>query len=97
GLRLRGTRPLLTSSTPFTFTGKVVEKTGPDHYRVFDGTITTCELPHPKWTFTARKVVVEVGGNAKIYHSTFLIRGVPVLYLPFATQDRKSTRLNSSH
>ena len=85
GIRLKGTGPLLTSSTPFTFTGKLVEKTGPDHYRVYDGTITTCELPHPKWTFSARKVVVEVGGNAKIYHSAFFIRGVPVLYLPFAT------------
>ena len=67
GIRLRGTRLMLTSSNPFYFTGKVVEKTGPDHYRVYDGTITTCELPQPKWEFNAHKVVVDVGGNAKIY------------------------------
>jgi len=63
----------------------VVEKTGPDHYLVYDGTVTTCELPHPKWRFSAHKVVVDVGGSAKIYRSTFRIKGVPVFYFPFAT------------
>ena len=85
GLRLRGKRLVLTSPNPFAFTGKVVEKTGPDHYLVYDGTITTCELPRPKWEFNAHKIVVEVGGNATIYRSTFRIRGVPVFYFPFAT------------
>ena len=84
GLRFRGTRSILTSSNPFAFTGKIVEKTGPDHYLVYDGTVTTCELPHPKWKFSAHKVVVDVGGNAKIYRSTFRIKGVPVFYFPFS-------------
>jgi LPS-assembly protein len=85
GLRFRDNRAILTSTAPFAFTGKVVEKTSPDHYLVYDGTITTCELPHPKWQFDARKVVVDVGGNAKIYRSTFLLHGLPILYFPFAT------------
>jgi LPS-assembly protein len=85
GVRMRGNRLMLTSSNPFFFTGKVVEKTGPDHYMVYDGTVTTCELPHPRWQFNANKVVVNVGGTAKIYHSIFGIKGIPVLYFPFAT------------
>ncbi len=85
GMRLRGKRLILTSPNPFAFTGEVVEKTGPDHYLVYDGTITTCELPRPKWEFNAHKIVVEVGGNATIYRSTFRIEGVPVFYFPFAT------------
>jgi LPS-assembly protein len=85
GLRYRGNRPVLTSTAPFTFTGKRVEKTGPEHYLVYDGMITTCEMPHPKWLFDARKVDVEVGGNAKIYRSEFVLHGVPILYFPFAT------------
>lgn len=85
GLRFRGNQVILTSSAPFAFTGKVVDKTSPDHYLVFDGTITTCELPHPKWQFDARRVVVDVGGNAKIYRSTFALHGLPILYFPFAT------------
>ena len=85
GLRFRGNRVILTSTAPFAFTGKIVDKTSFDHYLVYDGTITTCELPHPKWQFEARKVVVDVGGNAKIYRSTFLLHGLPILYFPFAT------------
>ena len=85
GAHLRGTRVMLTSSNPFFFSGKVVEKNGPDHFKVYDGTVTTCELPRPKWQFNANKVSVDVGGTAKIYHSTFDIRGIPVLYFPFAT------------
>src|SRR3984893_4811123 len=80
-------RPLvLTSPVPFEFTGKVVVKTGPDHYVVYDGTITNCELPHPKWQFSMRHANVTAGGNATIYLSTFRIESIPVLYFPFATR-----------
>ena len=85
GLRFGAKQPILTSTAPFAFTGKLVEKTTPDHYLVYDGTITTCELPRPNWLFNARKVEVEVGGNAKIYRSTFILHGIPILYFPFAT------------
>ena len=85
GLRFLGNRVILTSTAPFAFTGKIVDKVSQDHYLVYDGTITTCELPHPKWEFDARKVIVDVGGNAKIYHSTFILHGLPILYFPFAT------------
>jgi LPS-assembly protein len=85
GLRLKSSRLVLTSPSPFAFTGKVVVKTGPDHYLVYNGTITTCELPNPKWQFYAKKMVVEVGGNAKIYTSTFRLEGLPIFFFPFAT------------
>jgi LPS-assembly protein len=63
----------------------VVEKLGPDHYMVTDGTVTTCELPRPKWEFAAHRVNVEVGDHATIYHSNFRLEGIPILYFPFAT------------
>jgi LPS-assembly protein len=85
GVETNKNRTVFTTSNPFFFTGKVVEKKGPDHYMVTDGSVTTCELPRPKWQFFAHKVVVEAGGNATIYRSNFRIEGVPVLYLPFAT------------
>jgi len=85
GLKFTGSRTILTSTAPFAFSGKVVEKTGPEHYVVYNGSITTCELPHPKWKFLARRVVVDAGGNASIYHSRFLLRGFPIFYFPYAT------------
>jgi LPS-assembly protein len=84
GVHVNGSTTLLTSSSPFAFTGKTVQKTGPDHFVVYDGSVTTCELPRPKWTFNAHKVVVDVGGNAQVYRSSFRIRDVPVFYFPFA-------------
>jgi LPS-assembly protein len=85
GLLFRENRVILTSTAPFAFTGKVVDKIAPDHYLVYDGTITTCELPHPKWLFDARKIDVDVGGNAKIYRSNFWLLGLPIFYFPYAT------------
>jgi LPS-assembly protein len=93
GLRVRRSRAIVTSSNPFFFTGKVVEKAGPDHYIVTDGRVTTCELPRPKWQFYSHKVDVEAAGSAKIYHTDFRIEGIPVLYFPFATHPvRKNPR-----
>ena len=85
GMRLTESRAILTSAAPFAFTGKRVEKTSSDRYVVYDGTITTCELPKPNWVFQARKVTVDVGGNASIYHSDFLLHGFPIFYFPYAT------------
>jgi LPS-assembly protein len=93
GLRFSGSRAILTSTAPFSFSGKIVEKTTPEHYVVYNGSITTCELPHPKWKFQARKVVVDVGGNASIYHSDFFLHGFPIFYFPYATHPvAKETR-----
>lgn len=85
GFRFVGQRAVLTSTAPFSFKGKIVEKTSPERYLVYDGSITTCELPHPDWRFDARKVVVDVGGNASIYDSSFFLLRVPIFYFPYAT------------
>ena len=85
GFRVRKSRYVLTTTNPFAFTGKIVEKRGPDHYLVRQGTVTTCELPHPKWRFNAGRISVDVDGSAKIYHSDFRLMGVPVFYFPFVT------------
>jgi LPS-assembly protein len=85
GFRLRRSGYILTTSNPFVFTGKIVEKHGPDHYLVRQGTVTTCELPHPKWRFEASRITVDVDGSAKIYNSAFQLGGIPVFYFPFVT------------
>jgi len=85
GSSRRSPRLLLTTSNPFAFIGKVVVKTGPDHYVVYNGIITSCELPQPKWQFNTSRAVVTAGGNATVYWSTFRIRNVPVFYFPIAT------------
>jgi LPS-assembly protein len=84
GARFKGRNVTLTSSSPLVFSGKIVEKAGEDEYVIYKGSVTSCELPHPKWSFTAAKIVVEVGNSAHIYNTLFRIKGVPVIYLPYA-------------
>jgi LPS-assembly protein len=85
GLGQADKRLVLTTQNPFYFSGQVVEKTAPDHYLVHGGTVTTCQLPRPKWKFSAGTISVDVAGDAKLYNSLFTIEGVPVLFFPYAT------------
>ncbi len=85
GLRMRQSRYMLTTTNPFAFTGKIVEKHGPNRYLVRQGTVTTCQLPHPKWQFNGARISVDVDSTAKIYNSDFRLMGIPVFYFPFVT------------
>ena len=84
GVKIGSHRALLTTSSPFTFSGKQVDKVGPNRFVIHHGTMTSCELPHPKWTFSAERINFEIGDLAKLHNSLFRLRDVPVLYLPFA-------------
>jgi LPS-assembly protein len=83
GARVKNHIMFLTSSTPFFFTGKVVDKLGPDLYRVNHGYITSCQLPKPKWRFESQTAMIEMGEEAKMHHATLRIHGIPVFYFPF--------------
>ena len=85
GLEMRKSRYVLATSNPFAFTGKIVEKHGPNRYLVRQGTVTTCELPHPKWLFGGKRISVEVDGTASIHNSDFRLMGIPVFYFPFVS------------
>jgi LPS-assembly protein len=84
GARFKGRSVTLTSSSPLSFSGKLVEQTGPDEYVLHHGSVTSCELPRPKWTFTAAKIILRVGVSAHVYNTTFRLKGIPVFYLPYA-------------
>ena len=85
GARIKGRNVVLTSSEPFAFTGKIVDKVGRDKLIVHHGSATTCRLPRPKWTFHAETLQVVAGQDAKIYNSTFRMFGLPVFYFPYAS------------
>jgi LPS-assembly protein len=83
GMRVKNKTMFLTSSTPFFFTGKVVDKLGPDEYRVHQGYVTSCQLPKPKWKLDSKTANVEVGDEATLHHATLRLGGIPVFYFPF--------------
>jgi LPS-assembly protein len=83
GVKVKNRMMFLTSSTPFFFTGKVVDRLGPDRYRVNDGYVTSCQLPKPKWQLDSKTALVEVGEEAVLHHATLKVDGIPVFYFPF--------------
>jgi len=85
GMRYRGgAKVTLTSSNPFAFRGKEVDRLGPEDYQVLHGMVTTCQLPNPKWSFRSGHIKFHIGGVARIYNTTFWLKDIPILYLPFA-------------
>ena len=83
GVTVKNKMMFLTSSTPFFFQGKVIDKLGPDLYRVNHGYITSCQLPKPKWQLNGETAVVELGDEARIHHATLRIHGIPLFYFPY--------------
>ena len=72
------------NGNPFLFEGKIVVKTGPDAYTIYNGSVTSCLLPHPDWQLFARKISVD-NGQARAASSTFRLLGLPLLFLPYVT------------
>ena len=74
----------LQNSNPFLFSGRILEKTGPEDYTLYDGTVTSCLLPRPDWLFSSRRLVL-AGGKVHSADATFRLLGVPILFFPYLT------------
>ena len=85
GLRMRGRRPASISRNPLIFSGRRLLRLGPRHYRLEDGTVTSCTLPNPIWQMSAADVDIELGQNATLHHAVFRLFNVPIFYAPFLT------------
>jgi len=68
----------------FHITGDKIEKLGEMRYRVHRATLTSCDQRVPPWKFTCRRLDVEVEGYAKGWWPGFMVKDIPVLYLPWA-------------
>ncbi len=79
-----------TNGNPFLFTGRMVVKTGPQSYDIYDGTVTSCELPHPDWLFSASHFSV-ADDKAHARNSTFRLLNVPLLFLPYVSHPVESS------
>ncbi|MEI6127259.1 MAG: LptA/OstA family protein, partial [Pseudomonadota bacterium] len=73
-------------------TGNDIKKLGINTYEIQNGTITTCDGESPPWRVEAGKINVTIEGYAWVQNSTFRIKKLPVLYLPFAVLPVKTER-----
>jgi LPS-assembly protein len=70
----------------FHIEGREAEKLGENHYRLREGSLTTCDEKKPPWKFTVRELEVKemmVGGWAIAKGPVFHIKDIPVLYFPY--------------
>jgi LPS-assembly protein len=77
-------RAVYANGNPFLFTGRMVVRTGPRQFQVFNGTITSCQLPRPDWLLSGAEFQVD-GQKAHAYNSIFRLRNIPILWLPYVT------------
>ena len=94
GMKQSAKRLVYTNGNPFLFTGRMVVKTGPQEYEIYDGTVTSCQLPHPDWQLFAGKFSVDAE-KARASNSVFKLLNIPLVYLPYVThpvdaEDRQS-------
>jgi LPS-assembly protein len=82
GVRRSGRTVVYSTTNPFLFSGRVLLQTGEGSYRVVDGTMTNCRLPHPDWQIIAHAISV-ANGRASTSNTFFKLLGVPIFYLPY--------------
>lgn len=91
----RPTDDYLVTSNPFYFQAERVERHSDGSYLVERGWVTNCRPGRPQWRLRAARAQIRPGRDVRLYRSSFLLRGVPILYMPFAAlsiaeQPRKS-------
>jgi LPS-assembly protein len=73
---------VLTTNNPFHFEGKWAERIG-EKYILHSGFITNCKMPKPWWRLRGKSFDITPGEKAIGHKSIFVLRTVPILYLPF--------------
>ena len=79
-----GQRTVYSNGNPFLFSGRLVVKSGPREYRIYGGTVTSCQLPRPDWLLSASEFSVD-GEKARATDSVFHVMNLPLLWLPYVT------------
>ncbi len=70
----------------FHITGQEVEKLGENHYRIREGSLTTCDATRPPWKFSVKELEVKemaLGGWGTAKGPIFYLEDIPVLYFPW--------------
>jgi LPS-assembly protein len=81
------------STNNYLISSQKIEKTGKQSFSIEKGALTTCPCdPEPDWKFEFRRTRVVIDGYAFAKDITFRVRGVPVLWLPYAAFPVKLTR-----
>jgi len=77
----------------YSFTGARLEKLDDTHYRLEDGTFTTCEpSEHTPWEFRTSTALIEEEGYGYFHGTSVRVQNVPIFYLPYLVWPVKMER-----
>lgn len=65
------------------FQAEKIERLGPKKYRLTNGAFTTCLQPNPRWRMIGGSGMVVLGDHATLTNVRFMVKSVPVLYVPY--------------
>lgn len=76
----------------FYLKGSRIEKKGEATYHIQDATATTCDGDAPDWRLVGREINVTIDGYGFLKDGRFLVKDVPILYIPCLPFPAKTTR-----
>jgi LPS-assembly protein len=82
GVRTMGHTVVYSTPSPLLFDGRVLLQTGEGRYRMIDGSITNCRLPHPDWRIIAHDISLD-NNMASTSNAFFKFLGIPIFYFPY--------------
>lgn len=60
-----------------------VTKVGPDTYVAKNGFLTACDDSVPKWSFRSKNATIRPKSTARVSHTLFRVKKVPIFYFPY--------------
>lgn len=90
GVRTMGHTVVYSTPNPLLFSGRVLLETGEGRYRIVDGSITNCRLPHPDWRIIAHAINLDEA-KASTSNAFFELLGLPIFYLPYLHHPANAT------
>ena len=67
------------------FTAERVEKVAANKVVVLRGEVTACDEERPKWSFRSKRAVITLNDRVRTRSPTMNVKGLPVLYMPYAS------------
>jgi len=74
------------------FTGEKIEKTGESSYRLTNGTLTSCDIDRPSWSFHLASADVTLDDYAHMRGVSFRAHDIPLIYTPRLIWPTKAER-----
>jgi len=71
--------------TRLYFTADRVERVSLDTLVATNVQVTACEEDIPKWSFHSKRARIQTGDRVRIYGPNLRVKGIPIIYLPYAS------------